>query len=279
MADWWVALQAAQHCRRGVCVLHVPTLLLLARTSEGVLSKDPPSSSADIRILCSGQYLDNVKTLRGALWTVIDMSLLWDAVRCFTVIHRHLPRCTVALLAALADYRKLMVSSEGLEVITLHLFVRPPHAGKAAGKRGCTCAAHSQSHPCAMSAAACFFRGNVSRRSCSADASTLLRKNSSCCIYHHHPHAHPACAHRQGRRRCNEATKEWLCVRDLLAPVDGNELSPRQPHAPRGRGAAAVSCHGCRSVAIAPCRRGHGRSEQPSYACMCTHTRARKFLE
>jgi hypothetical protein len=36
----------------------------------------------------------------------------------------------------------------------------------------------------------------VSRRSCSADASTLLRKNSSCCIYHHHPHAHPACAHR-----------------------------------------------------------------------------------
>eukprot|EP00878_Enallax_costatus_P002943 GHUV01003139.1.p1 GENE.GHUV01003139.1~~GHUV01003139.1.p1 ORF type:complete len:127 (+),score=12.29 GHUV01003139.1:262-642(+) len=80
--------------------------------SEGPLTKETPSSAADLRILCSGQFLDNTKCLK--------------------------------------DYRKQMGSSEALAVVTMHVLVRPPQAGKAAGdkadpdgvkqpKSGCGC--------------------------------------------------------------------------------------------------------------------------------------------
>lgn len=32
---------------------------------DGPLAKESPSSPADLRILCSGQFLDNSKTLKG----------------------------------------------------------------------------------------------------------------------------------------------------------------------------------------------------------------------
>jgi hypothetical protein len=42
---------------------------------------------------------------------------------------------TYILLCA-ADYRKLMGSTEPLAIVTMHVLVRPPQAGKAAG--GCS---------------------------------------------------------------------------------------------------------------------------------------------
>ncbi|KAF8061934.1 MUB3 [Scenedesmus sp. PABB004] len=71
--------------------------LVFARwPSDGPLAKEAPSAASDLRILCSGQFLDNGKTLK--------------------------------------DYRKLMGSSEALAVVTMHVLVRPPQAGKAADK-------------------------------------------------------------------------------------------------------------------------------------------------
>lgn len=64
--------------------------------TDGPLSKESPSSAADLRLLCSGQFLDNAKTLK--------------------------------------DYYKLMGSPEVLAVVTMHVLVRPPQAGKAADK-------------------------------------------------------------------------------------------------------------------------------------------------
>ncbi|KAF6262975.1 ubiquitin-2 like Rad60 SUMO-like-domain-containing protein [Scenedesmus sp. NREL 46B-D3] len=64
--------------------------------TDGPLVKECPSSAADLRLLCSGQFLDNSKTLK--------------------------------------DYRKLMGSTEPLAVVTMHVLVRPPQAGKAADK-------------------------------------------------------------------------------------------------------------------------------------------------
>jgi hypothetical protein len=64
--------------------------------TEGPLSKENPTSAADLRLLCSGQFLDNAKTLK--------------------------------------DYHKLMGSPEALAVVTMHVLVRPPQLGKAAEK-------------------------------------------------------------------------------------------------------------------------------------------------
>jgi hypothetical protein len=68
--------------------------------SDGPLAKESPSGPADLRILCSGQFLDNNKTLK--------------------------------------DYRKQMGSSEALAVIIMHVLVRPAQAGKAAGDKADT---------------------------------------------------------------------------------------------------------------------------------------------
>jgi len=63
---------------------------------EGPLSKENPSSAADLRILCAGKFLDNAKILR--------------------------------------DYSKEMGDPESGSIVTMHILVRPAQATKAAGK-------------------------------------------------------------------------------------------------------------------------------------------------
>lgn len=46
---------------------HTPVVSVLPLHAEGPLSKESPTSSADLRLLCSGQFLDNAKTLKGAV--------------------------------------------------------------------------------------------------------------------------------------------------------------------------------------------------------------------
>lgn len=79
--------------------------------AEGPLSKENPTSAADLRILCAGKFLDNGKTL--------------------------------------SDYRKEMGDPDAGTVVTMHVLVRPAYAGKAAhkdvaddskkAKSGCAC--------------------------------------------------------------------------------------------------------------------------------------------
>jgi hypothetical protein len=64
--------------------------------AEGPLSKESPTSAADLRILCSGQFLDNAKALK--------------------------------------DLHKMMGNPEAQTVVTMHVLVRPPQLGKAAEK-------------------------------------------------------------------------------------------------------------------------------------------------
>jgi hypothetical protein len=40
-------------------------MMLLLGHAEGPLSKESPSAAAELRLLCSGQFLDNAKTLKG----------------------------------------------------------------------------------------------------------------------------------------------------------------------------------------------------------------------
>lgn len=78
---------------------------------EGPLSKENPTSPADLRILCAGKFLDNSKTLK--------------------------------------EYRKEMGEPEAGTVVTMHVLVRPAQAGKSAvpkeveeekkAKSGCAC--------------------------------------------------------------------------------------------------------------------------------------------
>lgn len=48
-----------------VAVLSWAALTLACCFAEGPLAKETPTSAADLRILCSGQFLDNSKTLKG----------------------------------------------------------------------------------------------------------------------------------------------------------------------------------------------------------------------
>ena len=58
----WRSLGAARAApARGF--LNAPHALIHA---EGPLSKENPSSAADLRILCAGKFLENGKTLKGA---------------------------------------------------------------------------------------------------------------------------------------------------------------------------------------------------------------------
>lgn len=78
--------------------------------ADGPLSKETPSAWEELRLLCSGQFLEDGKTLK--------------------------------------DYHKLMGSPEELAVVTMHVLVRPPQAANAAdkadpdakpAKSGCSC--------------------------------------------------------------------------------------------------------------------------------------------
>ncbi|KAI8462906.1 MAG: ubiquitin-2 like Rad60 SUMO-like-domain-containing protein [Monoraphidium minutum] len=62
--------------------------------TEGALSKENPTSAADLRLLCAGKFLENGKTLK--------------------------------------EYRKEMGEPEAGAVVTMHVLVRPAQAGKAA---------------------------------------------------------------------------------------------------------------------------------------------------
>lgn len=78
---------------------------------EGPLSKEHPTSAADLRLLCAGKFLENGRTLK--------------------------------------EYRKEMGEPEAGMVVTMHVLVRPAQAGKAApakqpeaekkAKSGCAC--------------------------------------------------------------------------------------------------------------------------------------------
>jgi hypothetical protein len=46
-------------------MLNLKHLRLFMQPAEGPLSKESPASAADLRLLCSGQFLDNAKTLKG----------------------------------------------------------------------------------------------------------------------------------------------------------------------------------------------------------------------
>ncbi|KIZ02597.1 Membrane-anchored ubiquitin-fold protein 3 [Monoraphidium neglectum] len=78
--------------------------------TEGPLSKENPTTAADLRLLCAGKFLENSKTLK--------------------------------------EYRKEMGDPEAGTIVTMHVLVRPAQAGKAASKQpeaekkaksGCAC--------------------------------------------------------------------------------------------------------------------------------------------
>jgi hypothetical protein len=122
---------------------HTPRSLVsvLLLHAEGPLSKESPTSSADLRLLCSGQFLDNAKTLKGAStdqrwWThagtLTCKSLPTPAAAADCVC---LLMVLPVLVHVVTEYHKLMGSPEALAVVTMHVLVRPPQMGKAAG--GC----------------------------------------------------------------------------------------------------------------------------------------------
>lgn len=91
-------------------VAQVKEMAFSSWPAEGPLSKENPTSAADLRLLCAGKFLDNAKTLK--------------------------------------DYRKEMGDPEVGTVVTMHVLVRPAAAGKAAAKdpeegkkakSGCAC--------------------------------------------------------------------------------------------------------------------------------------------
>jgi hypothetical protein len=58
--------------RTECCLSSCPVVCRLAFTSsrfpfaEGPLSKENPTTAADLRLLCAGKFLENSKTLKGA---------------------------------------------------------------------------------------------------------------------------------------------------------------------------------------------------------------------
>lgn len=112
--------------------------MLLLGHAEGPLSKENPTSAADLRLLCSGQFLDNAKTLKGRILHATSWhgQTVHGSVLESTML-RQLQSSSAPLdmgcLFPCADYHKLMGSPEALAVVTMHVLVRPPQLGKAAG--------------------------------------------------------------------------------------------------------------------------------------------------
>ena len=133
---------------------HTPT-----RTTDGPLSKENPSSAADLRILCAGKFLENARALKGALDFVhvcvlsvcvfglhACLLICWQCVDAPPPLsqpiqthplppHADISQSLKTNKQRETEYRREMGDPEAGAVVTMHVLVRPA-AASGGGKAG-----------------------------------------------------------------------------------------------------------------------------------------------